>query len=105
MCVGLELFGESTASIMESRGSWEHRDVLATIARGPPRALTNGSESQGGTLQRSSSVRSHSSEGSVTTNFVAPAADISKTASIVPYVPRETADDMSVVSLVLCPVC
>ncbi|CAE6389396.1 unnamed protein product [Rhizoctonia solani] len=77
-----------------------YRDVLATLMRGPPRALTDGSEFKSSTLQRSSSVRSHSSEGSATTSFVAPAADISETASIISYVPRETADDMSVASLV-----
>ncbi|KAG8731502.1 hypothetical protein FRC11_003977 [Ceratobasidium sp. 423] len=48
-----------------------------------------GSESEGGILQRSSSVRPHSSKGSTATNFVAPIADI-----------PETADDMSIASLV-----
>ncbi|KAG8714721.1 hypothetical protein FRC11_007388, partial [Ceratobasidium sp. 423] len=76
------------------------RDVLATIARGPTRAVTDGSRSESSTLQRSSSIRAHSSEGSVTTSFVAPIADIAETASVVSYVPRETTDDMSVASLI-----
>ncbi|KAJ1301071.1 hypothetical protein OPQ81_003489 [Rhizoctonia solani] len=96
---GVERLGTDTA---RERVRWVGAiwDVLATIARGPPRALTDGSESETGTLQRSSSVRSHSSEGSATTSFVAPVADIAETASVVSYLPRETADDMSVTSLV-----
>ncbi|KAH7337671.1 hypothetical protein B0J17DRAFT_433910 [Rhizoctonia solani] len=96
---GVERLGTDTA---RERVRWVGSiwDVLATIARGPPRALTDGSESETGTLQRSSSVRSHSSEGSATTSFVAPAVDIAETASVVSYIPRETADDISVASLV-----
>ncbi|CAE7138623.1 unnamed protein product [Rhizoctonia solani] len=96
---GVERLGTDTA---RERVRWVGAiwDVLATIARGPPRALTDGSESESGTLQRSSSVRSHSSEGSATTSFVAPAVDIADTASVVSYVPHETADDTSVASFV-----
>ncbi|CUA73459.1 hypothetical protein RSOLAG22IIIB_10814 [Rhizoctonia solani] len=94
---GVERLDTPRRRVRWVRAIW---DVLATIARGPPRALTDGSESESGTLQRSSSVRSHSSEGSATTSFVAPAVDSADTASVIPYVPRETADDMSVASLV-----
>ncbi|CAE6495960.1 unnamed protein product, partial [Rhizoctonia solani] len=95
---GVERLGTDTA---RERVRWVGAiwDVLATIARGPPRALTDASESEAGTLQRSSSVRSHSSEGSATTSFVAPAADIAETASVISYLPLETADDMSVKNL------
>ncbi|KAF8709631.1 Zn-finger protein, partial [Rhizoctonia solani] len=58
-------------------------DVLATIAHGPPRVLANLSDS----------------EGAATTSFVAPAAYIANTSSILPYLPLETADNMPVASL------
>ncbi|CAE6472458.1 unnamed protein product, partial [Rhizoctonia solani] len=69
---GVEMLGTDTA---RERVRWVGAiwDVLATIARGLPRALTNGSESESGTLQLSLRLR-----------WIAETADDISVASLVP---------------------
>ncbi|KAG8737750.1 hypothetical protein FRC10_007827 [Ceratobasidium sp. 414] len=75
------------------------------ISRAPTRAVTERSASPTASLQRSSSVRSSSSEGSASTQFVPPFETIPDVASTISRqssfaMPRHTADDMSVGALI-----
>ncbi|KAG9119967.1 hypothetical protein FRC07_004758, partial [Ceratobasidium sp. 392] len=101
---GVERLGTDTA---RERVRWVGAiwEVLATISRAPTRAVTERSSSPTASLQRSSSVRSSSSEGSASTHFVPPfdtipdmASTLSRQSSFA--MPRQTADDMSVASLI-----
>ncbi|KAG9074972.1 hypothetical protein FS749_013433 [Ceratobasidium sp. UAMH 11750] len=81
---------------------WE---VLAAILRAPTRAVTERSASPTASLQRSSSARSSSSEGSASTQFVPPFDTIPHMASTHSRqssfaMPCQTANDMSVKALI-----
>ncbi|KAG8707385.1 hypothetical protein FRC09_001859, partial [Ceratobasidium sp. 395] len=101
---GVERLGTDTA---RERVRWVGAiwEVLATISRAPTRAVTERSASPVSSLQRSSSVRSSSSEGSASTQFVPPfdaipdmASTLSRQSSFA--MPYQTADDMSVNKLI-----
>ncbi|KAG8743304.1 hypothetical protein FRC10_012267 [Ceratobasidium sp. 414] len=101
---GVERLGTDTA---RERVRWVGAiwEVLATISRAPTRAVTERSASPTVSLQRSSSVRSSSSEGSASTQFVPPFETIPDMASTLSRqssfaMPRHTADDMSVGTLI-----
>ncbi|QRV72505.1 hypothetical protein RhiJN_00519 [Ceratobasidium sp. AG-Ba] len=102
---GVERLGTDTAG---ERVRWVGaiREVLAMIARTPVRAVTERSASpSGSSLQRSPSVRSSSSEGFSSTHFVPPFDNIPDMASMLSRqssfaMPRQTADNMSVASLI-----
>ncbi|KAG9074600.1 hypothetical protein FRC06_010590, partial [Ceratobasidium sp. 370] len=101
---GVERLGTDTA---RERVRWVGAiwEVLAAISRAPTRAVTERSASPTVSLQRSSSVRSSSSEGSASTQFVPPFETIPDMASTLSRqssfaMPRQTADDMSVDTLI-----
>ncbi|KAG8726449.1 hypothetical protein FRC10_007117 [Ceratobasidium sp. 414] len=101
---GVEWLGTDTA---RERVRWVGAiwEVLATISCAPMRTVTERSASPTLSLQRSPSVRSSSSEGSASTQFVPPfetipdmATTLSRQSSFA--MPRQTADDMSVGTLI-----
>ncbi|KAG9080929.1 hypothetical protein FRC06_005993, partial [Ceratobasidium sp. 370] len=101
---GVERLGTDTA---RERVCWVGAiwEVLATISRAPTCAVTERSASLTVLLQRSSSVRSSSSEGSASTRFVPPFETIPEMASTLSRqssfaTPRQTADDTSADTLI-----
>ncbi|KAG9086299.1 hypothetical protein FS749_003738 [Ceratobasidium sp. UAMH 11750] len=98
--LGTDLRGSAYAGLVLSG-----MEVLAAISRAPTRAVTERSASPTASLQHSSSVRSSSSEGSASTQFVPlfdtipdMASTLSRQSSFA--MPRQTADDMSVKALI-----